>query len=199
MTATAERKQLVTTVQPFSVQADHHNNSDLLLQAIPGCRLRSTISAARIVTDHRTGESRIPADRAEHLGRLPTPIPGQIIAVDPKNKTYEITDPLNENKDLCERLKSAINRNRSIHVAGTLRGVPTKRGTLDAHRTKTLCRELFQIVESGDAQVVKGPDPTMQQIDELDGKYLLNPGSQVRNSQPRFEEDFEPWADRLHM
>lgn len=192
----AERETL-TRIAPFSVQADHHNNSDLLLQSIPGCRLRSTITATRVVVDQRTGETRIPVDRARHLGQLPTPIPGMVIALNPNDCTYTIVDPLHGDAELCERLRLAINRDRSIRVSGKLSGVKPLHGSLDQHRMKTLCRELLQIVASGDAVVVKGAMPTEEQVAGMPGKFLLNPGSQVRTSQPRFEEDLDEWADGL--
>ena len=186
----------VSSVPSFEVVADHPRNCDLLLQAIPNCRLRSAISASKHVIDAKTGEPRIPADQARHLGQLP-PTPGMHLSVNPADLSYEITDPLNDNEDLCERLRQGINRTNAARITGKLRGVPTQRGKLDEHRMKTLCREIIWLLDADDVKMVRGSKPSIEEVDELPGKYLLNPGSQVRTSQPQFECDYQAWIDRL--
>jgi hypothetical protein len=193
-----ERTEQMIQIQPFTVEADHHRNCDLLLQAIPGCKLRSAVNASRTVTDAKTGEPRIPQDQSAYLGQLP-PIPGMQITVDPVKLTYEVKDPLHTDKEFCSRLKSALNHieNNAFKISGELRGIAPQRGTLDVHRMKTLVREISWIVESGDAKVVKGALPTAAEIEKMQGNFLLNPGSTVPNSQPRFERDFPQWVEKL--
>jgi len=120
------------------------------------------------------------------------------LAINPAKLAYEISDPLYADEDACERLRLAINRTNAARITGKLRGVAPQRGTLDVHRMKTLCREIVWLLDSGDFQIVKGQRPTLDDVDELPGNYLLNPGSVVQNSQPTFEKDFPAWVERLH-
>jgi hypothetical protein len=194
--AERERTETRTTLQPFSVVVDHPRNCDVLIQSIPNCRLRSAISAAKPVIDVATGEPRIPVDQARHLGQLP-PIPGMHLTVDPAKLTYEVSDPLYEDEDQCERIRLAINRASVTRITGKLRGVAPLRGTLDVHRMKTLCREVLWLLEAGDVRMVKGARPTQEAVDEMPGEYLLNPGSRVHTTQPVYEKDFQNWLERL--
>jgi len=196
MPATMQEKTTAVSVAPFGIEADHPRNCDLLLQAIPGARLRSAISASRTVIDVKTGEPRIPQDQARHLGQLP-PIPGMQIHVNPAKLSYVIMDPLAEDEELCERIRKAMDASRAFRVGNRLRGVPTQTGTLDPHRMKTLVRELVWLVTGGEARVVKGALPRMEDVEELPGKYLLDPGSRIRTSRPIYEEDLEPWWAKL--
>jgi hypothetical protein len=75
--------------------------------------------------------------------------------------------------------------------------MPDQKGTLDPHRFKTLCRELFWLVEAGEAKRVEGVIPTLAEIAELSGHFLLNPGSRISNTQPVYEKDFPDWVARL--
>jgi hypothetical protein len=184
-------------IQPFEVVVDHPRNCDVLMQSIPNCRLRSAVSASKPVIDVKTGEPRIPTDQAKHLGQIP-PIPGMHLRVDPANLTYEITDPLYEDEDTCERLRQAINHSDiNQRISGKLRGVKPQGGTLDMHRMKTLCREVVWLLDAGDVKVVTGKRITLEDTDALPGNYLMNPGSRVQNGQPIFEKDFSRWYERL--
>ena len=191
-----ERPAMTSSVLPFAVVADHHRNGDLLLQSIPGCRLRSALSATRSVVDAKSGERFIPPDQARQLGQLPA-LPGMELRIDPANRTYEIVDPLHEDEDLCERLRLALNRTQMTRITGKLRGVAPQRGTLDVHRMKTLVREIIWLLDEGDATMVGGSRPTLDQLDEMPGHFLLNPGSRVKTTQPMFERDLPKWIDRM--
>ena len=126
-----------TLVPPFVIVADHPRNCDLLLQCIPGCRLRSALSASKPVIDQKTGEAKIPVDQARHLGQLPQ-VPGMHLAVNPAELTYEITDPLFGDEEACERLRRAINETGgATRIPGKLKGVKPNKGTLDIHRMKS--------------------------------------------------------------
>lgn len=195
-TETMERQKLDrASVAPFTVEADHHNNCDLKIQSIPGCKLRTAVSPAKTYTDPKTGKVRVSRGISSQL----PPIPGMQIAVNPGDRSYQIRDPLYGDEDACERILDAIqsDENNPFRVMRKVRGVPPVKGTLDEHRMKTLCRELLQIVEAGDAKVVKGSQPALSDIDALPGNYLLNPGSVERNSQPLFEKDFDDWYSQL--
>jgi len=191
---TAEEK---TRVASFGVEIDTPRNGDVVLNSIPGCRLRGAIAASKPGFAKRDGDTpTIPRDQATHLGALP-PIPGMQLHVNPAKCAYTIIDPLYEDDELCRRIQSAMRANERP-ISGEIRGVPPQKGELDVHRMKTLCRELHQLVETSYAKVVKGVLPSMEEIEDLPGKFLLNPGSVIPNSQPLFEEDMEAWVANLH-
>ena len=183
-------------VQPFSIEVDHPRNCDVLLQSIPGQRLRSSISAGKPTTNVKTGAKVIPPDQSAFLGQFPT-IPGMQLHVDPANLTYTIIDPLADDEDLCDRIKRGLDRSGAFRTEGKLRGVPPQRGELDVHRMKTLVREMMWLIGGKEAHVIKGAAPEMSDVEKLPGNFMLNPGSRVPNTQPTFEKDFDAWLERL--
>jgi hypothetical protein len=187
-----------TIVQPFGMECDPYRITDIVLQSIPGCRLRGSVDAAKTVKDMRTGEERIPKDQARHLAGLPH-IPGMEIHVNPAKCTYTIVDPLFEDEDLCERIRRAMAADERPFRVDKIRGVEPQSGELDKHRMKTLCRELIWLHEAGEMKLVKGAVPKKDDVERLPGNFMLNPGSQVYNSQPMFEKDFPAWIEQLSM
>jgi hypothetical protein len=194
--ATEQGGKKLAAIAPFGIEADHPRNADLMLQAIPNGRLRGRISASRTVLDAKTGEEMVPQDQARHLGLLPQ-IPGMEIHVNPAKCEYVIVDPLASKPDLCEQIRKRMAQAGGTRSVSQIRGVPDQRGTLDEHRMKTLCRELVWLVEAGEAKLVKGVLPSLEDIEDLPGKFLMNPGSKIQNTQPRFEEDWEDWLSQL--
>jgi hypothetical protein len=194
MATVTETKEKVV-VQPFAVEIDHPRNCDYLLQCIPGRqRMRGAVNAAKPSYGERAG---IPADQARHLGRLP-PIPGMQIHVNPAKGTYLIKDPLHGDEELCDRIQRGLeDDDRPVAVGAKLKGVPPKRGELDPHWMKSLCRELRWLLDAEHAKMAKGPEPVMEDIERLPGNFLQNPGSTIRNSQPRFEKDMAAWVANL--
>ncbi len=182
-------------VLPFTLEADHPRNADLILQSIPGCRLRTKIMASRTVKT-KNGTDVIPKDQARHLGSLPQ-LPGMLIAVDPKTCSYTITDPMYGDEKLCRQLQAALRADERRVWDERIDGVPPLTGTLDVHRMKTLCRELMHIVQNGHGRIVKGSCPDIEDIEDLPGKFLQNPGSRVPNSQPMYEEDMDEYVANL--
>lgn len=184
------------SVEPWGIEADAPRNNDLIIQCIPGCRLRGAVNASKPATDYKTGEPKIPQDQARHLGQLP-PIPGMQLHVNPAKLTYTIIDPLYEDEDLCERIRRGIERSSAVRSVTKLRGVAPQKGELDEHRMKSLVREMVNLVKANEAKVVKGALPAMDAVDELPGRYLLNPGARVANQQPVFEDQWSQWLDQL--
>jgi len=185
------------SVPAFGVEADGPRNNDLLIQSIPGCRVRSAINASKgtvVNRQDRENSPVIPKGQATFLGGLP-PIPGMQIHVNPAQGKVKIVDPLHGDDAFCKRLE------KSLAAAGTvikeLSGVPPREDTLDEHRMKTLCRELLAMMDAGEAKLIKGPKPDIEDIDEMPGRYLLNPGSQVPTGQPRFEDQLEEYVENL--
>jgi hypothetical protein len=190
------KKQPQVSVEPWGVEIDHPRNCDVLLQSIPGQKMRSRITASRSVKDANSGLDMIPPDQSAFLGQFP-PMPGMQLHVQPAKLAYTIIDPLEDDEDLCERIKKSMERTGPFRSSGKLKGVPAQRGTLDVHRIKTLVREMFWLVNSGEARVVKGSLPTMEQIEALPGRFLLNPGSRVANTQPMFADQWDAWVEQM--
>lgn len=184
----------------FAVEADERRNGDVVLQAIPGVRLRGAIDATKpIIADPKQNmrefEAMVPPEQSTGLGMLPK-IPGQIIYVNPQKCSYRIVDPLRDNEALCDRIANGLRR-RGENITKIV-GVKTLEGTIDKDQMKTLCRELRWLVDSGDARNVgAGEVPSMEEIDKLPGDYLLNPGSRTPNMQPRLEKQYAAWIERL--
>ncbi len=196
MPATAIAKDIVVT--PFGVEIDTPRNGDLVLASIPGCRLRGGLDSTKPAFDSKTGDAVLPLDQVRTLGQFPK-IPGMQLHVNPAELTYIITDPLRGNEDLCERIRLRLVNIGAFSVGNKLDGVPPQKGKLDVHRMKTLCRELINVLEANEAKMVKGPKPELEDVDDLPGNYLLNPGSVVMNAQPTFEKDWDAWYEKLTM
>ena len=196
MTTEVMERKTKTVVKPFGIAASHPRNQDLMMQCIPGCRLRTEIIASRTVKDKRTGDEVIPQDQAIHLGQLPK-IPGMQLHVNPEKLTYRIVDPLHDDEETCERIRRHMNKRGAIRVDNKLNGVPPHGGELDKHRMKSLCREMVQLLDAGHAKIAKGMKPSTEEVDGLPGRYLLNPGSRVPHTQPVYEDQYESWVDRL--
>jgi len=194
MSSVAEEKKV--KVSPFSIEIDTPNNSDYVIASIPGCKLRSALKPNRLVHDNRTGQDVVPIDASLALSSLGE-LPGMQLYVNPTKCSYEITDPLYENSELCGKIKRFLDSKGMIATNDRISGVPPKEGTLDTNETKTLCREMIRALDSGEAQLVKGIRPSQSDVDGLPGKYLLNPGMQTHTTQPRYEEDYENWVNNL--
>lgn len=176
----------------FVVENTHPQNCDILLQSIPGIRLRSSLKPVIRNVDGKT--LRTPQ---MHQRSLPT-IPGMRLQVDPATLSYTVHDPLHEDKDARARLLTyliatgAVQRGRDIRVPDDVTA------KLDVHRMKTLCREILGLVQAGEMSFADGSVAfDIMEVDSMPGKYLLNPGSRISNTQPRFEEDYDAWVDRM--
>lgn len=181
-------------VAPFGIEIDHPRNDDVLLQSVVGLRLRSAINGNKGVID-ANGDLRVPQDQSRALSSFPQ-TPGMQLHINPKDCTYVVVDPLNDSPEMCHRIVRFLKENGGSSVK-EVKGVPTQKGTIDADRMKTLCREIIWLLTAGEAKVCKGAVPKLEDIEELPGKFLLNPGSRVQNTQPRYEDDFAGWVSRL--
>lgn len=184
------QEKAATIVPPFGIEIDNAQNCDILLQSIPGCRLRSKIKPA---TTTIQGQIRTPQSQ----GHSPPEVPGMQLHVNPADLSYVIFDPLNEDEDAKHRIKRFLHLTTGARQDANLRGVETKKGTLDKHRMKTLCRELCDLIQEGSARVIKGAAPDRDDVDELPGDYLLNPGLRTQTTQPMYEKDYQEWIDNL--
>lgn len=196
--ATTEPTKTAPRTSPeYSVEADAPRNNDLLMQSIPGVRLRSRILPNRPVIANRQGESRpIPRDQSRHLGAIPE-LPGMRLTVIPKELKYRIEDPFDE--EMGENLRRALqsdDRPTNFDPNRPIKGVKTQEGVLDEDRFKTLCREIRNMLDAGEMREQGGSFLALEEIDQLPGRYLLNPGSRTRTDQPRYEDEYEEWAQR---
>lgn len=187
-------------VAPFGVEMDA-GNKDVMLRSIQGQRVRSRINPTRTIKDAKTGMEMILVDEARVLASFGE-IPGQQVHVDPAKLTYVIYDPLTEKKHepTCDRIATGMSRNGHFNVK-KIRGVPAQEGDFlnpkDPSRMRTLVRELLWLLESGEARMVKGPKPEMEDIEAMPGKFILNAGEITKSNQPRYEEDYESWLSKL--
>lgn len=189
------KTKLEVVVTPFGIEADHPRNCDLLLQCIPGERLRSAFDGSK-PAKNKHGDLVTPRDQAAFLAGFPK-TPGQQLLIDPARLTYKIIDPLTKDPATLDRITKFVRNNMALRTDSQIQGVPDKEGKLDIHRMKSLCREVFNLVQDGEAKICKGAMPKMAEIDELPGYYLLNPGLRTATTQPVYEKDFEGWVDRL--
>lgn len=188
-TETLERPKAMI-VAPFGVEADHPRNNDLVIQAIPGCRLRGKM---KTIVQAVTGEISSP----QVAGHSVPELPGMQLHINPADLSYVITDPLNDDPDAMRRLSQFLQATTGTRADQNLRGVPTKKGKLDVHRMKSLCREVCDLLDEGHFKMVKGAQPKRDDVEDLPGHFLLNPGARTQNQQPVFEKDYEEWVDRL--
>lgn len=184
------------SVPPWGIEADHPTNSDLLLQCIPGQRLRSALDGSKASLNVKTGDYTIPLDQSRSLASCPK-LPGMQVHINPEKLTYSVIDPLRDNEPLLSRLERFLSQSAGRPVNSKLNGVEKLEGTLDPHQMKSLCREMMRLVNCGHAKLVRGALPEIDDIDELPGHYLLNPGSIVFNQQPRYEKDYADWIANL--
>ncbi len=193
-TATAERTSVYPA--PFGVEIGTKRNGDVLLQSIPGQRMRGKIDPRKGIKNLETGEEVVPVDQAIDLAGFPQ-TPGQQIHVDAKKGTYVIIDPLNSDEDLCERIKRHMDRTQGFRTDNKLKGVPTLKGTLDKHRMKSLCLELLNLIDDDDAEMVKGPDLTMEIIENMPGRLLLQPGLRTGSVMPVYADEMDGYLNDL--
>jgi len=181
----------------FVIMADHPRNSDLLIQSVPGrLRLRSTISGTKPATNMKTGAISVPQDQAAAMATLQH-IPGMCIAVDGSTNEIRIFDGMKP--DDVRRVGVWLKNRGLVSKESEVRPVPTRSEKLDDDRFKTLMRELHNLNEMHHIKVVEGEMPDMRQIEKMDGEFLLNPGSTVANTQPRYEKDFSAWVQKLNQ
>jgi hypothetical protein len=200
MTATEEKKSTrVSPVSSFTIEADHPRNADLMIQCILGVKLRSTIKATKEVFDREEGEQiKVPAP-AQMVPGLPADIPGMQLAVNPGKLMWKVTDPLYEDDRKCERITNAVKKSGARLAVSKIKGVAPKEGKLGIDEMKSLIREMLWLIESGEARVVKGKTPEMEDIEDLPGEFLTNPSKRSQWNQPRFEKDLEAWRRKVNQ
>ena len=193
-TATTTKKRTASPVQPFSVEITG-NCSDVIVQSIPGCKLRGAISPVKKVFGTKNSGKTTVAPSGIIPG-MPE-LPGMQLHVYPGKCECKITDPLHGDKETCATIRELIDRNTGYRVNERFDGVPPRKEQLEPSRMKTLVRELLSMIDSDLAKMDKGVRPEMDDVDKLPGHYLLNPGSRIPNTQPRYEKDMPAFLEKL--
>ena len=184
-------------VLAFGIEADHPRNSDLLIQGVENCRLRSSIKPTKQIMDEEDGE---PVERpvnAWMVDGFPNRLSGMQLHVDPEKLTWKIVDPLEGNERVLAQIKKAVDRNTGYSTIDKLKGMPERSGTLGKDEMKTLVREMVGIINSGEAKVI-GMKPDMDDVDNLPGRYLLNISNREQWKQPRYEDELSDWERNLN-
>ena len=199
MTTVTEKKKPPIFVAPFVVECDHPRNCDVVLQSIPGCRLRTRMKPTTESVVTRRQENLEPHIRTHVSGEsntAPPLLPGMLLSVNPAELTVVITDPLKDDEKAQQRVKRYVQETRGVKVDGSLIVQEERTERLDEDRMKTLCRELICLIVAEEIRVVEGPTPVIDEVDDLPGDYLLNPGTTDYN-QPRYEKDYDSWRRRM--
>ena len=175
-----------SVIPPFGVEISTPKNSDVVICSIPGCRLRGAVKARATV--------RMQPGCPE--------IPGQQLHVNPAKLQYKIIDPLNDKKNaaLCLHIAKVMANSPIVDadMGTTVCGIEDIEGTLNVDAMKNLCRELVHLLGSNDATMVKGPEPTMKDVEDLPGRYLLDPsGIASHYTQPTYEDQVEEFRLQL--
>ena len=179
MTDTKNKTQNV--IPPFGIEIDMPRNNDAVIVSIPGCRLRGAIKA-------RAGVRNI-------LPGMPE-VPGMQLHVNPAKLICKIVDPLTDKKNegLCASIAKALGNSPIVDVAigNYVAGVPDREETLNVDAMKCLCREMVWLLDAGQAKMVSGPRPSLEDINDLPGRYLVDPANSVSDyTQPRYEDQVE--------
>lgn len=185
----AEVKEIIPK---FIVEATHERMGDLLIQSLQGVcnnRLRSRLGPMK-----KTINGEISTARTSNIPE----VPGMMLAVNPAKCAIRITDPLRESDkadEYCAKVESYLKRVQMISTR--IKGDEPREGVMDKDRMKTLCREIYNFMKKGAFTLHEGVSFTLEDCDKLPGNYLLNPGSMIRNSQPKYEKDLEAYAAKL--
>ena len=119
------------------------------------------------------------------------------IHIDPSKRSYVIIDPLNDDEGAKARIKQFLVATTGMRQNSVLKGADTQKGELDIHRMKTLCREILNLIDEGAVSVIKGATPDREDVDDLPGRYLLNPGLRTQTTQPVYEDQYDDWIERM--
>ena len=190
--ATGEKAVKYPAALTIEVDAPRNRNP---ISNVLHIRLRSAMDVSKPVVAN-AGTPRAPAMNGQWAG-LPK-LPGMQMTLDPKTRKWLIHDPLTDkrNEALCEQA-GRVMRSALCWGEGPLRGVPDQEGTLDAHKAKTLLKEMRDLVESEYAKVTKGKLPTDEDLDRMPGHLLYDPAAITRVAGPEFKKDFADWYERI--
>jgi len=208
--ATEDKERKITAPGPFVVEAKTLRNQDLIIQNLDGIRLRGAVQATIEVFDRGWQDEDdeddpdemkmvtrpAPANIVDGIGELP----GERLYVNPGTGEWKTQDPLFEKKTKLERIRLALRRAIGFGVVGQkLRGMKPRSGKIDADQMKSLCLELACFVEAKEARAVRGQVPTLEEIEGMKGRRLLNWMNRQNWKQPKYADQLEEWERRTNQ
>jgi len=133
--------------------------------------------------------------RVQHnLSTMPD-IPGVHLTVNLREGKVSVSDPLNADKKLCQRIRHAENQ-ASITVSQAGRcGIDSTESQMNPDQMKTLLLELHGLVNDGAARVVSGTMLDLAEIKAMPGDELLDPHG-VTPGQPMYVKDYWKFRGR---
>ena len=164
----------------FTLELGDDQNSQIRIFALQRT-LRGRWSNRNVVVQH-------------NLSTMPD-IPGIHLTVNLRESKITISDPLNGDKKLCQRIRAAENQaTLTVSTAGRC-GIDTVETVLNTDQMKTVLLELNGLVASNSATVIKGQMPEYKQIEEMPGDELLDPHG-VTPGMPMYVKDYWKFRGR---
>lgn len=180
---------------------DWCRNFTITTPPLAGLDIRGRWDTARMARRQWPGDRRRVGmrDFGTDGNKIPSPIPGLMLAVDVRRKKVRLFDPLVESKegkaildDYNEIIKSipALKQGDSKIV-----GIEAVEYDLTDDQMKTLLLELLRKKDSKCIDMIEGDLPTAKQIEQLDGDELYDP-SNVSDDKPYYKKDLQAFKDR---
>ena len=118
-------------------------------------------------------------------------IPGQMIAIDVKNKSYRVVDPLGfeENEQVLHKANS-ITEAKNIGRGKMRPRDEINKSNLSDSAVKSLLWQLLELFDGNKVTIVQGTVPTRKQVLEMPGKLQLRYAT-TNQKTPKFAEDEE--------
>jgi hypothetical protein len=188
--ARIERRQSAGSIAPFTVEFGDATSSGSF----------SIITLNRFKVRGRFRRDQIHAPMlGEKMSQMPD-VPGIQMTVLPREKKAVAHDPLADDADLLAKANGVWNDSAmGRSPGGGSKPWPDTEFALDDDTLKTLCIELVRKRGSGVLSVVRGALPTEQQIEDLPGGELYDPGNSNQHGHPRYAEDVPAWRQKLEL
>ena len=129
--------------------------------------------------------------------------PGLYVTVLPSYHTIVFSDPLEDNKELMERVATAM-RNLSAIRAGDGKPsfVPKYQRQVTDDELKTFLREICYYASgqhpTTELELIQGSFPDVKDVAKMKGKFLYDPRT-ISKSQPTYEAEVPAWAEKLNL
>lgn len=135
-------------------------------------------------------------DLGSEATRIPSPIPGAMLRIDVRRSTATLFDPLaetTEGKEILRRYNELAKRVPALRQMSPFESLTYK---LDPDQLKTLLCDLLRKLESGDITVIDGRMPELDELDNIPGHELYDPGNNSHDK-PRYKKDLPSFIDKM--
>lgn len=184
----AEPRKKGPTPQRFEVEFGDSNCRNFIIVNLDRLRVRGAWSVAKM--SQRPEGAR---ELGNSMVKMPS-IPGQRLQMqfhDDGSSRVVIYDPLENDPQTVERVNNL--RKEIPALIGADWGATEKiERDLDQDRTVTLLFELVRMAAADKLKVTKGELPTPDQIKNLPGEELWDPGDTMTNHH-RYKTDYQQW------